>query len=129
MARSITRLKAGFVTRSLKSPVGHWTFLAHNQADKTTTVHTYKQIVKGRADLSIGAHAMEMRQFSQVDFTAPVYEMGASVFTRRPRPVDSLFSIFRHDRPDHPTNICIVRGTVSVATIVVVNAGVEIWLL
>ncbi len=28
-----------------------------------------------------------------------------------------------------PTNIGIVRGTVSVATIVVVNAGVEIWLL
>ncbi len=30
---------------------------------------------------------------------------------------------------DYPTNIGIVRGTVSVATIVVVNAGVEIWLL
>ncbi len=29
----------------------------------------------------------------------------------------------------YPTNIGIVRGTVSVATIVVVNAGVEIWLL
>ncbi len=30
---------------------------------------------------------------------------------------------------DYPTNIGIVRGTVSVATIVVVSAGVEIWLL
>ncbi len=30
---------------------------------------------------------------------------------------------------DIPTNIGIVRGTVSVATIVLVNAGVEIWLL
>ncbi len=29
----------------------------------------------------------------------------------------------------NPTNIGIVRGTVSVATIVVVSAGVEIWLL
>ena len=30
---------------------------------------------------------------------------------------------------NHPTNIGIVRGTVSVATIAVVNAGVEIGLL
>ncbi len=30
---------------------------------------------------------------------------------------------------EYPTNIGIVRGTVSVATIVVVSAGVEIWLL
>ncbi len=30
---------------------------------------------------------------------------------------------------NYPTNIGIVRCTVSVATIVVVNAGVEIWLL
>ncbi len=29
----------------------------------------------------------------------------------------------------YSTNIGIVRGTVSVATIVVVSAGVEIWLL
>ena len=29
----------------------------------------------------------------------------------------------------YPTNIGIARGTVSVATIVIVSAGVEIWLL
>ncbi len=34
-----------------------------------------------------------------------------------------------NDGDNIPTNIGIVRGTVSVATIVVVNAGVEIWLL
>ncbi len=42
---------------------------------------------------------------------------------------DSESSMLHLHVHNYPTNIGIVRGTVSVATIVVVNAGVEIWLL
>ncbi len=40
-----------------------------------------------------------------------------------------LYGLVAAGAYDFPTNIGIVRGTVSVATIVVVSAGVEIWLL
>ncbi len=43
--------------------------------------------------------------------------------------ITKLFSLLLTWAFHYPTNIGIVRGTVSVATIVVVNAGVEIWLL